>query len=240
MSCICGIDLSLTSPGISVYEYSSDLWYLYAFSPWKRMFKNFNHTYIQLFPRIPSAATTDNAIRFKYVVDNILSIVSFWYEKYPDLIVGLEGYAFSKDSAHAFKLMELGGILKYRLYFDLHIKCRILPPKYWKKYACGNGNATKLDVALFMTPIIKFDLFTMFDLPKQIKVKKPIEDIYDSSGVVEAIKNIEANIEIFSKKRKISKKSIIKKVVKKEPKKKHIKIKGEMISDPFLLIDGHI
>jgi Holliday junction resolvasome RuvABC endonuclease subunit len=201
-SCVMGIDLSLTSPGIAVYEYTSDLWYFYGFNPWTRRCINFEHPYIQLFPKISKASNATNAVRFREVIDTILGIVGLWKNKYPDLLVGLEGYAFGKDTAHAFKLMELGGILKYRLFFDLDIICKILPPTCWKKHAVGDGRADKLDVALFMTLIIKLDLFTIFHLPKRIKVDHPIEDMYDASGIVQALRQIqENNIDIVPKKK---------------------------------------
>lgn len=67
------------------------------------------------------------------------------YGVHPDL-VAIEGYSYgSKFVAHA--LGELGGVVRLELY-DLGIRYIVVPPSSVKRYACGNGNASKDDMLL--------------------------------------------------------------------------------------------
>jgi Holliday junction resolvasome RuvABC endonuclease subunit len=57
----------------------------------------------------------------------------------------IEGYAYAANTAHAAKLIELGGIVRYALW-DLGCRYVVVAPKTLKKVATGNGNANKYAV----------------------------------------------------------------------------------------------
>jgi hypothetical protein len=223
--CILGIDLSLTSPGISVYEECSKQWYLYAFSPCVLKFRDFDHKFVQLLPKIPEPKKACDPERFKFVVDNVIEIIRMWKDKYPKLIVGQENYAFGKDTGNGFKLIELGGLLKYRMYYDLNIIPRLLPPKRWKSIAINNGNASKLETALFMRKIMEIDLFSLFhlcegDIKLDAKEFHPVDDLCDSAGIAYALYILITKPEIEEKIKQGDLKVVAKKRKKREKNKK--------------------
>ncbi len=190
-SCYIGIDLSLQSPGVAVLETNSNKWHLFGFHQHIRKFHDVHHDLITLFPQIPDATVSNNNERYKFVTDHILEIVQKFQTLYPnpnDLQVSIEGYAFKKNSAHASKLKELCGLLKYRLYFEYGVKCQILPPTKWKKYGTGKGIRSKLETGQIIRAKTGIDLFTIFGIEEKEDVENPVEDIYDSMGIVFASK----------------------------------------------------
>jgi hypothetical protein len=188
---LIGIDLSLTSPGLSVLD-ESDVWYMYAFLQHKKKHKNFKHPLITLLPMIPNSTTSD-MIRYQYIVDQIIKIIQFWQTKNSRIKIVIENYAFSAASGNGYKLYELGGIMKYALFFRCQLDCVLLPVKKWKKYAIGNGDATKLEVVQYMvTNGPKLDFMTLLDMkiPPDNIPGNPVQDICDACGLILAYKHI--------------------------------------------------
>jgi Holliday junction resolvasome RuvABC endonuclease subunit len=190
--CYIGIDLSLKSPGITVLENSCNAqnWSLYGFHQHKKKYKDVKNPILTLFPAIPSAQESNNNMRYKHVSDHVCSIVAKYQKKYPhpdDIRVVVEGYAFKKESAHSSKLMEECGILKYRLFYEHNITCQILPPTRWKKYGTGKGKRSKLETAIILRESTGIDLFQILGCKEKEKLDHPLEDIYDSIGLVKAM-----------------------------------------------------
>jgi len=122
---IIGLDLSLTSTGVSIYSLAED-------SITTESIKTSNkNSYMQ---------------RYKIILDRLLEIDHFTL---PCSIYFIEGYSFGSfgKSSSMSNLIELGGIIKYdltnreRFYIDV-------PPTVLKKFVTGKGNAKKEDIKL--------------------------------------------------------------------------------------------
>lgn len=150
-----GLDLSLVSPGVSVLDTDTGLWKLYGFVQRVRE-QRFSSstcpnetTSIVLLPAIP---TTTNEERYEHIRHHIVDIIMSPFSNAPDVVVGIESYAFgAKNSGSSYKLQELGGVLKHSIW-RTYPKWRrdIIPPTQWKKKTLGNGRATKADVIAFV------------------------------------------------------------------------------------------
>jgi crossover junction endodeoxyribonuclease RuvC len=122
---IIGLDLSLTSTGVSIYSISDDTIVTESI---KTSNKN---SYMQ---------------RYRIILDRITEIDHFIV---PAAIYFIEGYSFGSfgKSSSMSNLIELGGIIKYdltnreRFYIDV-------PPTVLKKFVTGKGNAKKEDIKL--------------------------------------------------------------------------------------------
>ena len=122
---IIGLDLSLTSTGVSVYSISENTIITESI---KTSNKN---SYMQ---------------RYRIILDRITEIDHFIV---PAAIYFIEGYSFGSfgKSSSMSNLIELGGIIKYdltnreRFYIDV-------PPTVLKKFVTGKGNAKKEDIKL--------------------------------------------------------------------------------------------
>lgn len=75
-----------------------------------------------------------------------LQVRSLVMETHADL-VAIEGYSFGTPagSSHSHALGELGGVVRLELH-DLKVPFVEIAPSSLKKYACGKGNAKKMDV----------------------------------------------------------------------------------------------
>ncbi len=112
---IVGLDLSLTSPGFSVYnvdtkEVNSGTW-----NPDKR--KGFE--------------------RIDWILDQVKLLTSK-----PDTFLVIEGYSFASKGAAVISLGELGGIIRHYLWKS-NINYKEMPPTTAKKFLCGSGSAQK-------------------------------------------------------------------------------------------------
>lgn len=75
-----------------------------------------------------------------------LQVRTLVMETHADL-VAIEGYSFGTPAgaSHSHALGELGGVVRLELY-DLKVPFVEIAPSSLKKYACGKGNAKKMDV----------------------------------------------------------------------------------------------
>ena len=134
---ILGIDMSLTSPGLALYNTETNNWQL-------RCFANRNREECLVSGPLviwnrPKAFDTDIE-RYIHIIDQIVAYV----KDIPVEHIVLEGYAYAANGAHSAKLHEITGILKYVLtqHFPL-AKWTIFPPTSWRKIVHGNGHASK-------------------------------------------------------------------------------------------------
>jgi crossover junction endodeoxyribonuclease RuvC len=59
-----------------------------------------------------------------------------------DVTVLIEGYAFGASSSHVREIAELGGVIRYMLWYR-HIRVIEVAPSALKKFVTGKGNAEK-------------------------------------------------------------------------------------------------
>lgn len=90
--------------------------------------------------------------RLSWIRDEILSL----QHDYAIDLVAMEGYSFNSRSSQAHSLGELGGVVRCALH-DADILWIDIPPASIKKYACGKGNADKLDVILAARDRLGYD-----------------------------------------------------------------------------------
>jgi crossover junction endodeoxyribonuclease RuvC len=122
---IIGLDLSLTSTGISIYNILEDVFTSEAVKTSNK------YSYVE---------------RYKKILDRIIDIDHFLE---PGSFFFIEGYSFGSfgKSTAMSNLIELGGIIKFdvvnrgRQYIDI-------PPTILKKFITGRGNAKKEDIKL--------------------------------------------------------------------------------------------
>lgn len=94
----------------------------------------------------PAAAHADLEGRFARYCDLAYRIVNFVEEHKPQICC-IESYAYSKSGTTAVMLAEFGGILRADLLGIAGVQTIEVGVNQVKLFACGKGNATKLDVA---------------------------------------------------------------------------------------------
>ena len=186
MVVVVGLDLSLTSPGIAIYH--NGKWSLYGFAQRVREQKQPVIPPICLFPPIPTQTST-NEERYEYIRRHIVDDVLSQYADEEEVLVGIESYAFgAKGAAHAYKLQELGGVVKHSLWVRFPRWTQILiPPTKWKKCTVGNGRATKLDVVEYVGrngPCLPLVAMLGTALGKHGEVPSPAQDLADAVCIV--------------------------------------------------------
>lgn len=190
MTIYVGLDLSLVSPGVAVYNTTDQSWALYGFAQRVRE-KQFTYschlTRVQLFPAIPRDIA--NECRYehirRYIVDSILDKLP------PDplVVVGIECYAFgAKNSGSSYKLQELGGVLKHAIWRQFpHWQQVIIPPSQWKKKAIGDGRATKADAVDAVEsrgPMVSLLSILGLCVTKTGTIPCPVQDLADAACIV--------------------------------------------------------
>jgi Holliday junction resolvasome RuvABC endonuclease subunit len=173
---ILGIDMSLTSPGIALYNEETAEWQLRCFANRNRE-ENIVYGPLVVWNRLQSSSV--DIERYIHIIDQIMSYVK---DKNITRIV-LEGYAYAANSAHSAKLHEITGILKYTLtrHFPL-AKWTIFAPTSWRKIVHGNGHASKQSA-------IDHVQASVADIPAALGISSgsPLTDICDAVCLVYAI-----------------------------------------------------
>ncbi len=187
MEWIVGIDLSLKSPGITIFNSVTHKWLLYGFSQTQKIRNPWispnGDVRIYILPKIPGTSSSD-IVRYDYISKSIVSILPKHKDK---TIIYLEDYAYvnSRIAGSSFKLHELGGILKYTLFNNHYSNVMIISHCKWKKVVCKSGKISKQQMVEFVQyngPQI--DLWDIFGLVYDLKsVPTPIQDIADSVGI---------------------------------------------------------
>ena len=187
---ICfGLDLSLISPGVAVYDTKNGTWSMFGFAQRIRengVTKRHQEATIVLLPAIPNSPTTTNEERYEHIRHHIIDIIMAPYVHETDVVVGIECYAFgAKNSGNSYKLQELGGVLKHGVWKAYpHWKQQIIPPSQWKKKTVGNGRATKAEVVEYVrTNGPHTPLMSLLGLSpaKNGDIPCPIQDMADAA-----------------------------------------------------------
>jgi Holliday junction resolvasome RuvABC endonuclease subunit len=153
MTVYIGLDLSLTSPAVAIYDKMTDTWLLYAFAQRVRedgFVRHHKNVTITLLPAIP--CTVRNEERYEHIRRHLVDSVLGTYQDVPEVRVGIEHYAFgATHTGNSYKLSELGGVIKHSIYMRYpRWTITTVPPTQWKKYIVGNGRASKSDVVDFV------------------------------------------------------------------------------------------
>lgn len=141
---VCGIDYSMTSPAMCVYDTETNQLSFYYMTTTKSR----EHIAIGLIGQYhdyDNNVTTDirdkkvgsSITRFSTIADFFLGIIR---EQGIDMVY-LEGYSLG-SKGKVFSIAENTAILKYRLWRQ-GVQVRIFAPTTIKKYATGKGNANK-------------------------------------------------------------------------------------------------
>jgi Holliday junction resolvasome RuvABC endonuclease subunit len=171
---IAGIDYSLTSPAICVFDdidgtmpfrfENCTVYFLTAIQKHQKMY-NGNIIGEGMFSH-----NTD-CQRYHSISDWAIEVCSGIDE------VALEGYAFGAKGK-VFNIAENTGILKYRL-FELGIPIEVIPPSVIKKFATGKGNSNKDAMHESFLDETEIDLITTMT-PSRKKVANPVSDVVDA------------------------------------------------------------
>ena len=192
---VVGLDLSLSSPGVCVYV--DGVYRLFYFSQRKRGESQetvAGGIVLERLGPIPGPER-DDAERYHYIASSITRVVTGFARACTTTCVEvyIEHYAFSKSSAHSFKLHELGGVVKQMLWqlsrdlSGVDIQTQMVAIGQWKKRMCGNGHATKQDVCTYIRDVHpRVDLLAMCGLRCTASgdVPNPVQDISDAMGIV--------------------------------------------------------
>lgn len=171
---IAGIDYSLTSPAICMYE-SGDL-------------NNFDSYKIMYLTNNKKGLTSIESSCYKNIVgiwnpsfENQQERYEFIADRFIDFIddndvdsVYIEDYAFAAHG-RVFHIAENCGLLKYKLYQG-NIETNLVPPTVIKKFATGKGNSNKNTM---YESFVKETEIT-FGLQQGKDVGNPYSDIVDS------------------------------------------------------------
>ncbi len=162
---IAGIDYSLTSPAICVWETHDDTFNFYYLG---KPSSTYNNLYSTPYPKWETKEQ-----RHEMLSDWALSIIK-GCEPY------IEGYAYGATGNAILNIAENMGILKHKMY-KIEQSFTTVPPTVIKKFATGKGNANKelmydAFIAEESTPIDLKEQLT----PRAEKIRNPVSDIVDS------------------------------------------------------------
>lgn len=175
---IAGIDYSLTSPSICVFNSAEPFTFnrcaFYFLSDVKKNQRLF-------LSNIKGESITDwdsDFTRYENISD--------WAMEY--LIaceqVAIEGYAFGAKGK-VFHIAENTGVLKYRLH-QASIPVEVIPPSAVKKQAAGKGNANKEEMYKAFVKETGIQL-QMVISPGKKDIGNPVSDIVDSYFICKAL-----------------------------------------------------
>lgn len=178
-----GLDLSLQSPGMSLWNTEKNTWHLFGFAQKKSQI-GFDkmlqpNVRVKLFDRIPECKKACDAARYRHIVNNFMSVID------PKEIskVQIEAYAYpsASQAGYNFKLHELGGVIKLALYSKGITEVESVVSSSWKKQVVGVGNATKWQTIHHVRETV-VDLMSLFDGTDETKeVPCPWQDLADAT-----------------------------------------------------------
>ena len=190
MSIFIGIDLSLRSPGIASFH--KGIWSIWCFATRQREVglcwtSDDQKVMVKTLPIIPCSKAPD-IIRYTHIVHQIKT---HCYPVWPvGSCVHLEDYIYPKAmlSGSAYKIHELGGIVKYSL-SKAGYTCQTVAPTAWKK-RIGTGRMSKQQtLELVEKTIPQLNLMNLFGLVHSAKdPPNPVQDMADAIGIVLSVK----------------------------------------------------
>ena len=160
-----GLDMSITSPGLTVIDGDKiEYHFRYDFPKRKKITLPDN-----FFP-YPTCESKDDMTRYVDNADWIMSVIGD-----REAVVCIEGYAMAAQG-RVFNIAENCAVTKYRL-FQKGIKTIIASPATIKKFATGNGTAQKGLMLYHFEHKTGLDLYKFFDRGTAVS---PLTDIADS------------------------------------------------------------
>ena len=170
---LAGIDYSMNSPGICIYDTNKELVFkncdFFVYSNTKVRLENFKNILIT-----PQKEFSCSEERFSLISDYVCEILL----KYKIKCVGLEGYSYGSKSNRLFDIGENGGVLKHKLWKS-NIAINIFTPGQVKKNFSGKGNSNK--ESMYET------LKTTEEINLGNKPDSPISDIIDSYAILKTL-----------------------------------------------------
>jgi Holliday junction resolvasome RuvABC endonuclease subunit len=204
-----GIDMSVSNPGVCIFEPNTKYITLYHFRNRTREKSScikkicHEHSLFRLWTletvciEHKSYEKLDiDLSRFKRFQTRIIKIISVLISHGMNnplihMIGGVENYIMNtnmKNTKADSDLKEIGGILRNYLYSAQNVHIMEIPPTSVKKLFSGSGKSSKYEMLQAYTHQWYLpDLYSMLNIqtPKQhsVIVAKPIEDLVDSVGV---------------------------------------------------------
>jgi len=175
---ILGLDMSLVSPGISLYT-TDNKWIFGGFSPYKSTRYREGCT---IYPKIPSNSSS-NITRYMYICDRIIQFIEKNIDQIeiPLINVIIEGYAFCpRRQGSSYKLHELGGVLQYCLTKVGIRHIYTIQPSSWKRVLQIHRSHKKSSFDYCRTHVPSFSTLTN----KDKQCCHPYEDIADATCLV--------------------------------------------------------
>lgn len=178
-----GIDMSISSPAISVYDVENKKIIIYTYSnKAKKSFTGeFNNITVIIEPQ-PKKDKNDfeHFKRYLGISENIFNTLQSICDVHYDNLIYFEDYSFA-SKGKVFNIAETTGMVKY-LILKNGWEFDAIPPAEWKKNIVGKGNAKKEDVYKFLKEDDYFKGLIEFLEKEGFPYKKDglIEDICDS------------------------------------------------------------
>lgn len=156
---IMGLDLSLSSTGVSIINCDGKIWATHRITTEKKNYIN-------------------EDVRLNSIADSI----SFILKSYEGKIkrVAIENQYISRNSPSIMSLRKLLGVVARMIYKEHNIDIEYYAPTTIKKEIAGNGKASKEDVANAIYETYKYSLLKKYS-DRQGKDKT--SDIYDAIAV---------------------------------------------------------
>ena len=169
-----GIDLSMTSPGISCLNEDGTIKWMRFFAQKPKYEGNVTDT---LFGITYPSYECDEERFFKIsmiIIDLIQREIALGFK----VKICMEGYSYGSSSSRLFQIAENGGMMKHQMW-TRKMDYIIAAPSAIKKHATGKGNANKELVYEAFIDKYGIELHSIFGL-KTKKAISPISDIADS------------------------------------------------------------
>ena len=184
--CYVGLDLSLVSPCMAIYDNGG--WSLYCFQQLRKDRElppiiTHNNLTIHIMPPIPNK-DMDRFTRYKHIVDSFTQVVRL---RPGTVHTKIEGYGFAATGqGSAYKLHELSGIIAYTLHSLSNMSTvAFVPPTQWKKLYVNSGFASKEMVVERVESDLGVDLYQLMNRKRGgKKVPNPIQDMADAVGLI--------------------------------------------------------
>jgi len=171
---IAGIDYSLSSPAITLFDNEQYHFFFFVRSESKKPDLTKIPFSFNLHATIFEKQFNSYLDKYKYLSDWSIDILKY----YNINSVTIEDYSFGSTGSRLFQIAENTSILKYRMMFELGITINNIAPKMVKKLSTGNGNANKEQMELSFIQKTAFDIRTV--LHQTTKQMNPSSDIIDS------------------------------------------------------------
>jgi Holliday junction resolvasome RuvABC endonuclease subunit len=189
MSIHIGIDYSMTSPGIAVYDSEKDFVTLYSFSNSRveksKVVKDKFEAYV-----LTNAEVYKSQIqRYDMLARKVLAVLNR-HELDKDQVVYIEGYSMG-SKGQVFGIAENTAILKHYL-FKSGITVKEIAPTSLKKFACGSGRAQKEDMCKAFND--KFGVDLKAEIAPNRKLGSPVTDLCDAYWIAHYAYSKERNV----------------------------------------------